>query len=187
MFKIHFKLFKILALISMIIGISFLVLVVFQIVKSDDLISIFNLSALIFLLLAAALYIHPKMKLFKIKNKYIDKYRLDLYKLILTDSSRNKIDITKVTFNENNGYLEFSPLKKKETLIFDDLTLKEATVVTLDLMREFAYVTYAKLPEKKTNRLVKDATIDSFEVSYIYSDGIQSKFFIENGKFVNMK
>ena len=161
MFGIHKKLYNIFALISMIIGIVILALVVFDVFgENKDLISIMNLISLIFLFLSVALYIRPKMKYMKITNQLQNQFRNDLYSIIL-DDNKNKI-IDKITFVQVDDTLVYQG--KKQVFTFEGLSLYEATVIALNLMKELAYIMYAKVDEKKPKKLSKEAMISDFTV-----------------------
>lgn len=204
MFGIHKKLFLILALVSMCLGIIALAIPSFELLRyfdflkdntEDEILSLYmviRLVALILMLLSVALYLRPKMKLMKVLNKISDQYRYDLYNLILMDSSKKKIDIRSVTFEEAGERLTFTPKSKKETLVFEDLTTAEATYITLNLMREFSYAMYAKVENDKngkpSRKLSNTALIDEFKVNYIYQNGVtQTKEYIKDYKYINIK
>lgn len=203
MFKVHKKLFFVLALISMILGILALAFVVFDMIKYFPIVldkdeaeiesiqNIIRLISLIFMLLVVAFYLRPKMKLLKVMTKLKDQYRYDFFELILSDSSKRKIDITEVTLKENSGHLEFTPKKKAETLVFENLTVNEAVFLTLDLLREFSYAMYAKVEMvkgKPSRKLSTDAMIDSFTVRYELNNNItKERIYIQNGKYINIK
>ena len=203
MFGIHKKLFLILSLVSMILGILTLAFVVFDLIKYFDSVknlseeeiegvqNIIRLIALILMLLSVAFYLRPKMKLLKVLTKLKEQYRYDFFELILSDSSKRKIDITEVTLKENSGHIEFTPKKKNETLIFENLNVSEGIYLTLDLLREFSYAMYAKVDMvngKPSKKLSKEALIDSFVVRYELNNNItKEKVYIENGKYINVK
>lgn len=175
MFGIKKKGCYIVALISAIIGIVVLALKVCKVFPDDTL---YTLISLVFLLLGFAIYLRPALKTIKVIQATNQQYRTALYTIITKDSSKNKIDLSELVFEEKEidgtSRMTYTSIKTQEVFIFDTLTLKEAQVIALSLLRDFAMIVYG-VSETNKKKIVK-ASVPSFDIKFKYLNGEEMNY-----------
>ena len=163
-YGINTKNSKILAIISTIIGVVILVLKLTKVLKDDY----FTMVAVIFFLLAFAIYLRPKSKIIKRESELILKYREDLYRE-MTKDCKKEINVKNITFIEDEfGKFSFGKI------IFDNLSKQDFFTLSTKLINDFIEIFYrvdtSKMSkeEKKINK--NKATIDNFEIIVKFND-----------------
>ena len=190
MFGIKKKVYDIIALVFSASGIILLALNIFNAFGDDKQNHmIINLGSIVLLLLAFAIYLRPKTKLMQIEQKYQSEYRSELYTLITKGSSRNKLDVRKVTLKENEDHhLEVLSNKTNDKIIISDLSFNEGLYIIMKLLEEFSDVMYGEVDNNSKKGKYKKptkATIDEFEVELIYLNGeIKTRKLIEDYKYI---
>lgn len=163
-YGINTKNSKILAIISTIIGVVILVLKLTKVLKDDY----FTMVAVIFFLLAFAIYLRPKSKIIKRESELILKYREDFYRE-MTKDCKKEINVKSITFKEDEfGKFSFGKI------IFDNLSKQDFFTLSTKLINDFIEIFYrvdtSKMSkeEKKINK--NKATIDNFEIIVKFND-----------------